>query len=126
MSRRRRVTILATSSRAMKPLVKGRLSPVRPRPARRLLLRRRLPQPGRRSSDMEVMVDLETMGLDPDAAIVAIGATKFTLGEEPVSTFYANVDLGDCLSLGLTVSASTIMWWLQQEHAARAALQVDR
>ena len=32
---------------------------------------------------MHVMIDLETMGRDPDAPIVAIGACRFSATDEP-------------------------------------------
>lgn len=66
-----------------------------------------------------VMVDLETMSLSPNAAILSIGAVEFGsegLGEE----FYARIRLDSAMREGGEVSASTIMWWLQQSDAARA------
>ena len=73
-----------------------------------------------------VMVDLETMGTGPDAAIVAIGAVAFdpstnTLGQE----FYMVVDLESSVKAGLVMTAGTVMWWLKQADAARAALGRD-
>lgn len=69
------------------------------------------------------MLDLETMGASSGAAIMSIGAVEFdlettTLGRE----FYVNVDLASCLKLGLRVDASTLMWWLEQDEAARKSL----
>jgi hypothetical protein len=74
-----------------------------------------------------VMVDLETMGGDSGAAIVAIGAVEFNMhtgetGEE----FYTNVDLGTCLKAGLKVNGDTIMWWLKQSDEARKSLEPNR
>lgn len=70
-----------------------------------------------------IMIDLETMDTAPTAAIVSIGAVQFdpvagTLGPE----FYLIVSLETCLAAGLTVSGSTVMWWLGQSDAARAEL----
>jgi hypothetical protein len=68
-----------------------------------------------------VMVDLETMGTVPGSAILSIGAVAFdpiagTMGD----SFYDVISLQSCFSLGLSVDASTVLWWLQQSDAARA------
>jgi len=71
-----------------------------------------------------IMLDLETMGTESNAAIVAIGACEF----DPHGTglfagygtqFYVRVSLESSMAAGLTVSAGTILWWLQQSEAAR-------
>ena len=70
---------------------------------------------------LRVMLDLETMGTGPTSAIVAIGAARFSaqgVGE----TFYQVVDLESSVKCGLTMEASTVMWWLKQGDAARRAL----
>lgn len=70
---------------------------------------------------MHIMIDLETMGTGPDAAIVAIGAVGFdNMGI--LREFYAHVDLGSAIKSGASVDASTIMWWLKQSDEAREAL----
>lgn len=72
-----------------------------------------------------VMIDLETMGTGNDAAITAIGAVKF----DPMhpgqidDSFYVGVDLTSAKAHGLTIDASTVMWWLHPDRAdARASL----
>lgn len=65
-----------------------------------------------------VMLDLETMGSRPRSAIVAIGAVFFDdkgLGPE----FYARVSLKSSVAAGLRMDPSTVLWWLEQEEAAR-------
>lgn len=74
----------------------------------------------------DVMLDLETMGTSPNAAIIAIGAVEFDpvagqLGER----FYEVVDLQSSVDLGGVIDPSTVMWWLKQSDAARAAVGVD-
>lgn len=62
-----------------------------------------------------VMIDLETLSTDNDAAIVSIGAVMFdnlTIGSE----FYITIDAESCEKLGLTISASTVKWWMSQEN----------
>lgn len=68
------------------------------------------------------MIDLETMGLQPNCAIVSIGATLFDQNTI-VSTFYSNASLQSCLDIGLTTDQSTIDWWATQPAEIRAAWQ---
>ena len=76
---------------------------------------------------IEFMVDLETMGTGNDAAIVAIGAVAFDAGNDyllpaPEGEFYTPVSLASSMEVGLKCDASTILWWLEQEDAARQEL----
>lgn len=71
---------------------------------------------------MEIMLDLETMGNTPRAPIVAIGAIEFTPGCSALGRgFYAQVNLEDSARFG-EMDASTVLWWMQQDTAARQAL----
>lgn len=70
---------------------------------------------------MHIMIDLETMGTRPDAPIVAIGAVAFD-ADGITHEFYANVDLGSAVNSGAKIDANTVMWWMQQDDDARAAL----
>jgi hypothetical protein len=82
---------------------------------------------------MHVMIDIETMGVRHNAAVVAIGAVKFDPRGEPgqlgdaadpeYRDFYANVDLQSSLDAGLRVDGGTVMWWLKQSGQARDRLQ---
>ena len=79
----------------------------------------------------DVMLDLETMGTSPNAAIVAIGAVAFdadagTLG----SSFYATISLESATEAtanapGGTIEPATVLWWMQQSRDARAVFQGD-
>lgn len=69
---------------------------------------------------MHIMIDLETMGTRPDAPIIAIGAVKFTAAGV-CDDFYEVVDLGSAVRSGSTMSPDTVLWWLKQSDAARAA-----
>lgn len=66
----------------------------------------------------DIMLDLETMGNGPDAAIVAIGAVEFS-GPELSEQLYVNVDLSSSVAGGGVMDASTVVWWLQQSEQAR-------
>ena len=66
------------------------------------------------------MLDLETMGTRPDAAIVAIGAIMFdpdtlTMGDE----FYTPIELNASIADGGTVDGGTVKWWMSQSYEAR-------
>jgi hypothetical protein len=63
-------------------------------------------------NEVNVMVDLETLGLTPDSMILSIGAVVFdpvtnTLEEE----FYAEIDIR---ASGRFMDPITIMWWFDQ------------
>ena len=65
-----------------------------------------------------IMLDLETMGSSPTAAIVAIGAVKFnkhTIKEE----FYQPVKLSSSVEEGMTIDADTVEWWMRRDDQAR-------
>lgn len=64
------------------------------------------------------VLDLETMGTGPNAAIVAIGCVKVADGQI-AGEFYTRVDLESSLQAGGTVTAKTIQWWLKRSEEAR-------
>lgn len=69
---------------------------------------------------IDIMLDLETMGTGPDAAITAIGAVVFDLETGKLGkTFYEIVNLESSMDSGGAVTASTILWWMKQGDAAR-------
>lgn len=79
-----------------------------------------------------VMIDLETMGLRPNAAIVSIGAVHFKQSLsletglavlEVVDTFHTAVSPKSCLDAGLTTDQSTVDWWAKQSTEARQSWQ---
>lgn len=74
-----------------------------------------------------VMVDLETMSTQDDAAIISIGATRFWLNVSQDEftddqLFYQTVSLKSCQKVGLNIDATTVEWWLQQSKEAQQAL----
>jgi exodeoxyribonuclease VIII len=75
----------------------------------------------------EVMIDLETMGTKPNAAIVAIGAVAMdfdsrTLGPQ----FYTVVDLESSVAQGGVMAPATVLWWLGQSDEARAEFKFKK
>lgn len=70
-----------------------------------------------------VMFDLETMSSRPNAAILSIGAVEMDLVNLRLGKrFYSNVELDNCLELGLHSSDDTVKWWSEQPQEAREAL----
>ena len=60
-----------------------------------------------------VMLDIETMGLEPGSAILSIGACRFDahgIGE----TYYDEIDIDSCLEAGLEIDNDTREWWSDQ------------
>jgi hypothetical protein len=73
------------------------------------------------------MVDIETLGTRPGAAIASIGACAFGDGlrREYRKQFRVRVELVGQDALGLHLDPETVTWWLQQSDQARAALTRD-
>lgn len=65
------------------------------------------------------VVDLETMGKGPKAAIVSIGCVRVEQGQI-AGEFYERVDLQSSIAASGEMDASTVQWWLQQSAEARA------
>ncbi|ENS1097167.1 exonuclease [Escherichia coli] len=74
-----------------------------------------------------LMIDLETMGKNPDAPIISIGAIFFdpqTGDMGPI--FYVVISLVDAMDKGAVPDGSTIEWWLAQSSEARSATLVNQ
>lgn len=83
---------------------------------------------------LNVMLDLETLGLHADAAIVSIGAVKFDpygteLGDhddKEYEPFYRALDLNDVVTQQKrSVDGATLKWWLNQPYEPRAVFQEE-
>jgi len=68
-----------------------------------------------------VMVDIETLGLEPGSAILSIGAVEFD-SHGPKDSFYQSIDLVSCQEAGLEIDADTLDWWLHQGEEAKEQL----
>ena len=71
-----------------------------------------------------IMIDLETMGQTPTAAITSIGAVLFDPhGDWIGDAFHIHVSLESCIKQWrLTMDADTVLWWLGQSETARKTL----
>lgn len=67
------------------------------------------------------MIDIETMGITPGAAILSIGAVFIKDGKLGHG-FYQPVDLQSCLENGLKMDAGTVQWWMKQSDEARESI----
>ncbi|HDD9762503.1 TPA: 3'-5' exoribonuclease, partial [Escherichia coli] len=72
---------------------------------------------------IHLMIDLETMGKNPDAAIISIGAIFFDpqtgdIGPE----FSKTIDLD---TAGGVIDRDTVKWWLKQSREAQSAILAD-
>ena len=69
---------------------------------------------------MNIMIDIETMGIKLTSAITAVGAVAFIPDTGEIKdTFYSPISLDSSIDAGLTVDASTILWWMKQNDDAR-------
>lgn len=75
-----------------------------------------------------IMVDIETLGTQKNAAVITIGACSFSL-DAPVEgdqfigeTFECNIHPKSAEAAGMKVDMNTILWWMTQSDEARAAL----
>jgi len=71
-----------------------------------------------------VLVDLETLSTQHNAAIISIGAVRFD-SNGMYDTFYTNVDPLDSVQKGATTEVNTMNWWKKQPENIQKALLVD-
>lgn len=73
-----------------------------------------------------IMIDLETMGKPPAAAIAAIAAVAFDPEEGVIGKqFYQRVDIKSSVEHGGTLDADTVKWWMRQPAEARSEIVSD-
>jgi hypothetical protein len=72
----------------------------------------------------DLMIDLETMGLPPDGAVVSIGACFFDLDKCEIGpTFNRTINLATAVRDGGVIHPGTVMWWLGQSEPARNSIR---
>lgn len=66
---------------------------------------------------LDIMVDLETLGLGGNATIIQIAAIPFNLetGEVFTDEFDTLINPISCVKAGLKINGGTVEWWLTQE-----------
>lgn len=70
----------------------------------------------------DVMIDLETLSTEPNACVLSIGACFFDIKTGDIGAeFHKHIDVGG-RNDNVHISADTVLWWLKQPEAARAAI----
>jgi len=65
-----------------------------------------------------IMLDIETLGLEPGCVILSIGACRFDHDGPTGEELYCELDIADCRGHGLTVDDETYEWWREQGERA--------
>jgi exodeoxyribonuclease VIII len=69
----------------------------------------------------DIMLDLETLGVEPGCIVLSVGAVQF--GPEGLGArFYATLNVADQEELGLVRNPATLAWWESQSPEARSVL----
>ncbi|AUR91799.1 ribonuclease H-like domain protein [Vibrio phage 1.164.O._10N.261.51.A7] len=67
-----------------------------------------------------VMLDIETLGSKTNSVILSIGACYFDLLTGEIGdTLNIPVSAESCVSAGLDIDASTVLWWMNQHKDAQ-------
>lgn len=68
----------------------------------------------------DLMIDLETLGTDPDAPVMSLGAVFFDTATKTLGpTFYLPIDVKEQIKRGRKPSGDTLQWWMGQDGAAK-------
>ena len=70
---------------------------------------------------IHAMIDLETLGTDPNSVIISLGAIKFNpyTDVEPDGGLYIKPDIDEQQDLGRTINDDTLEWWGRQDSKVR-------
>ena len=74
---------------------------------------------------VDVMLDLETMGVSPTAAIIQIGACAFDIEVGVGDGFERTISLQSSLIYGGKLDQDTLDWWKKQPAEARKSVSID-
>jgi hypothetical protein len=70
-----------------------------------------------------VMLDIETLGLEPGCVITALAMVQFDPKTGKTNqTFHRRIDIADAQKQGLKIDAATVMFWLMQSPEAQKEL----
>lgn len=68
----------------------------------------------------DIMIDLETLGQNPDTCVISLGACVFDLDTGEIGpTFYMALDVEEQMERGRSITADTLKWWMSQSGAAK-------
>lgn len=73
------------------------------------------------------MIDLETLGTQPDSVIISLGVIKFDpfSDNEPYDGQYLKLDIDEQNTLGRKVDDDTLAWWSKQDPKVRDEALTD-
>ena len=71
------------------------------------------------------MIDIETMSIRPDAAIIQVAAVMFSFDSDKVETFCMNSSLKSSIDLGLHIDDATVKWWKNRPSEVLASVVKD-
>ncbi|MBQ3569586.1 MAG: 3'-5' exoribonuclease [Methanocorpusculum sp.] len=78
------------------------------------------------AQDMQhVVLDLETLSLQPDARVISIGAVGLDAAFQIVNHFYIPLRIEWFANPRYSIDTNTFNWWLKQSEEARAALDIE-
>lgn len=66
---------------------------------------------------MNIMIDIETMGIGPSAPVLSIGAVAFDT--EIRKSFYVEINTKSLARRGFVPEFGTVVWWMGQSDQAR-------
>lgn len=69
-----------------------------------------------------LMIDLETLGTGPDAAITEVGWAVWDIDSKKFEIIRSGsimVDPDSCVEIGMKIEWRTIQWWMSQDESAR-------
>lgn len=68
----------------------------------------------------DLMIDLETLGTDPNCPVISIGAVFFDIATKKLgATFHMALDVNEQIRRGRKPTGDTIRWWMGQTDAAK-------
>jgi len=70
-----------------------------------------------------IMIDIETLGTNPDSCVLQIAATSWDGNEIDVG-FLFDVSLSEQVEAGRTIEAKTVCWWLDDKVQSRVRSSV--
>lgn len=70
---------------------------------------------------LNVMADLETLGVDATSVVLSIALVPFGAGWISTDRFVYRPKVEDQLKAGATITESTLFWWLTQSNDVRLA-----
>lgn len=73
----------------------------------------------------QVMIDIETLSNRANAAILSIGAVKFSIEQGVIDTYYQNIDASTAKKFNRHIDKGTLEWWSKKDKAALKALLED-